>query len=33
MDEIAFLSKPITRSQLARSIAGLLAAARQKAAR
>jgi signal transduction histidine kinase/ActR/RegA family two-component response regulator len=33
MDEIAFLAKPITRSQLARSIAGLLAAARQKAAR
>jgi signal transduction histidine kinase/ActR/RegA family two-component response regulator len=33
MDEIAFLSKPITRNQLARSIAGLLAAARQRAAR
>ncbi len=31
MDEIAFLPKPITRSQMARSIAGLLAAAKQKA--
>ena len=30
MDEISFLAKPITRSQMARSIAGLLAAARQK---
>ncbi|QXM25518.1 response regulator [Elioraea tepida] len=31
MEDIAFLPKPITRSELARSIAGLLAAARQKA--
>jgi signal transduction histidine kinase/ActR/RegA family two-component response regulator len=31
MEDIAFLPKPITRSQMARSIAGLLAAARQKA--
>lgn len=30
MDEISFLAKPITRNQMARSIAGLLAAARQK---
>jgi FixJ family two-component response regulator len=31
MDEISFLPKPITRNQMARSIAGLLAASKQKA--